>query len=142
LNFTWFDCWALFTHSTTIISVLYYDSLQICFFRNIFASYLIILCHHLQTTRFKCKRSAVYKIIVCNTKWSLGNKLIITLRSTLIYESEYSWIVSLTWTRRGTTTMGGVFGIKYCHILCITGCEPNMVPTYVLNFKRFSKVRL
>jgi hypothetical protein len=58
------------------------------------------------------QRSADYRIIKSNTKWSSGNKLIFTLRSTLIYESEYFWIVSLTWTRRGTTTMGGVFGIN------------------------------
>ena len=58
--------------------------------------------------------------IQSNTKWSSRTKLIITLRSTLIYESEYSWIVSLTWTRRGTTTNGGFLGKSYCHILCIT----------------------
>ena len=40
------------------------------------------------------------KIIQSNTKWSSRNKLILTLRSTLIYVSKYSWIVSLTWTRR------------------------------------------
>jgi hypothetical protein len=59
------------------------------------------------------------EIIQSNTKWSSRNKLIITLQSTLIYEYEYSRIVSLTWIRRGTTTMGGVFGISYSQILCI-----------------------
>ena len=66
------------------------------------------------------QKSAEHKIIKSNTKSSSRNKLILTLRSTLIYESQYSRIVSLTWTRISTRTMGGVFGISYCHILCIT----------------------
>jgi hypothetical protein len=70
-------------------------------------------------SRIKCSMQLDRKIKP-NKKSNSGNKLIITLRSTLIYESEYSRIESLMWTRRCTRTMGGEFGIRYSHILCIT----------------------